>query len=457
MGLTGEIGAFLGGLRPHDIPPGAIATVRVGFADCLAAMIAGWNEPAARIIAASLDSPTSGGVVLPFDLRRVRTPDAALAMAVAAHVLEFDDTGLAGHPSAVLVPAILAEARENGAAGDRMVAAYVAGYEIWAELVGRDQDQLHQKGWHPSAMYGAIAAAGAVSVLRGLDAPHSAAAVGVATSLAGGVVANFGSMTKPLQLARAAQSGLLAARLAEGGLTSSPDAIEHPTGFLRAVSPQGRVDTAARSHLGEDWRILRHGLNIKLYPVCYSTHRILDAMAALRQATPFAAAEVAAIEIEIGETQAAMLRNHLPQTGADAKFSGEFAMAAMVIAGRCGRGELTDAFVRRLDVQDLMRRVGTTTIAEKDPEEPAHSPFDRVHVTLRDGRQLASDPVTHAYGHFRRPVPTEGLWRKFQDCAADRLSPAVAREVFDAALRVEGLAGAAALLDPLRGSGAEAA
>ena len=85
-------------------------------------------------------------------------------------VVLYDDTGLAGHPSAILVPTILSEAAETGANGRAMIAAYVAGYELWAEMMRRDPDQHHRKGWHPTAMFGTIAAAGAVSSLRGHDA-----------------------------------------------------------------------------------------------------------------------------------------------------------------------------------------------------------------------------------------------------------------------------------------------
>ena len=81
-----------------------------------------------------------------------------------------------------------------------MIAAYVAGYEVWAELIARDQDQHHRKGWHPSAVFGPVAAAAAAAVLRRLDAARASHAVGIAASLAGGVVANFGSMTKSFQV-----------------------------------------------------------------------------------------------------------------------------------------------------------------------------------------------------------------------------------------------------------------
>jgi 2-methylcitrate dehydratase PrpD len=84
---------------------------------------------------------------------------AALVNGVAAHVLDYDDVGLDGHPRAVLVPAIIAQGEVSGASGAEMLAAYIAGYEVWAELLAHEPTPLHRKGWHPTTVLGTIAAA----------------------------------------------------------------------------------------------------------------------------------------------------------------------------------------------------------------------------------------------------------------------------------------------------------
>ena len=104
-------------------------------------------------------------------------------------LLDYDDVTLDGHPSAVLVPAILAQGEALGSSGAQMLAAYAAGYEVWAELLVREPVPLHQKGWHPTAVRGTIAAAAACSKLRGLDAEATGTALAVAGSMAGGLVA----------------------------------------------------------------------------------------------------------------------------------------------------------------------------------------------------------------------------------------------------------------------------
>ncbi len=184
MGLTADMGRFVAGLRHENIPTDAVPTVCRGITDCVGVMLAGLSEPVSAIVAKYVNYPYPLATVAEFGDAPIAPPDLALIYGTAAHALDYDDTGLNGHPSAVLVPAILAEAQETGADGRAMIAAYVAGYEIWAELAAREPDSLHQKGWHPSAICGTIAATGSSAVLRGLDAQQATHAIGIAASLA---------------------------------------------------------------------------------------------------------------------------------------------------------------------------------------------------------------------------------------------------------------------------------
>jgi 2-methylcitrate dehydratase PrpD len=440
MGLTTDIGKFLAGLKYEHIPVDAVPTVCRGFTDCVGVLLAGLQEPVTHIVAGyvGIDAPLTA--LADFAPSRIPAPDLALIYGTAAHALDYDDTGLTGHPSAALVPAILAEAQETGADGKAMIAAYVAGYEIWAEFAAREPDSLHQKGWHPSAVNGAIAAAGSSAVLRGLDAEMATRAIGIAASMASGLVSNFGSMTKPFHLGHSAQCALKATRLAQAGMTASPDAIEHDLGFLRAISPRGNVDTKSLTQLGKLWRILTSGINVKLYPMCFGTHRILDAMIDVCTDSKVKAAEITQVDVELGENSVRILRNAQPQTALEAKFSAQFAIAAGAIAGKCTDEEVSDAFVRRPDVQEFFSKVRIHSLTEKDPEEPIHSPFDSVTLTLVNGSRLVSK-VKYPRGHFARGVERDVLWRKFSDCAAVAIDHERALHIFDALQDLPNLAG----------------
>src|SRR5574341_582806 len=415
--LTQALGRFVSELTFERLPEAALRTARTGFIDCIGTMIAGSPEPAVQILKKTLATGGPGEAALYFSSERGGAPEAAWINGTAAHALDYDDVALRGHPSTVLVPAILAEGEALDASGRDMLGAYAAGYEVWGELVGRDPGHHHLKGWHPTGIFGAIGAAAACASLRRLDAERATLAIALGASQSSGVMANFGTMTKPFHAGRSAHAGVIAARLAEAGFTASADALEHPQGFLSAVSPAGDVDgESAPRALGRDWRRVSVGLSIKKFPACYCTHRSIDGMLDLVARRPIDPARIDRITVSLSDTHATILRNHAPQTGLAAKFSIEFAMAAAVIARRVGLGELTDAFVRRADVQALMRRVSVETNRNYDPEMPGASVWDQVRVRLVDGTVLESEQVRRARGHATRPLSDDELFEKFRGC-----------------------------------------
>ena len=206
------------------------------------------------------------------------------------------------------------------------------------------------------------------------------------------------------------------------------------------MSPDGAVDRESPAQgLGSEWRILKYRLGIKKYPACYCTHRALDAMLELLARQPLQPAEIARITVSLSDTHALILRNHQPQTGLAAKFSIEFAMAAAVIACRAGLAEYTDGFVRRPEVQDLMRRVGIETNRNYDPEVSGASVFDQVRVELVGGRIIESEKVARAKGHADRPLSEDELFEKFRICldtGGARIAPDV---LFDRLRHLEDL------------------
>jgi 2-methylcitrate dehydratase PrpD len=428
-GLTQALGQFVAELSPNKLPEEAVRIARMGFIDCIGTMIAGRNDAAPQILRKVLD-PAAGPASLYFSDLRSTAPEAAWINGTAAHALDYDDVGLRGHPSTVLVPAILAEAEQLGSSGADMIVAYVAGYETWAELYRRDSGLHHAKGWHPTGIFGAIGAAAACASLRRLDPTRTAMAISLGASQSAGIMANFGTMTKPFHAGRAAHAGVMAARLAEAGFTSNIDALEHPQGFLHAVSPAGKEDRSSATVLGQNWAIISQGLSIKKYPTCYCTHRAIDAALGLVNANPLKPEDVKNITVNTSDYYSTVLRNHTPQTGLAAKFSIEFAMSSAIVAKRVGLAELTDGFVQTKAIQDLMGRVATVTSAEYDPEMPGAAPFDQVRVETTDGRILTSEPVRRARGHAVRPLSDSELYDKFADCLDAGASQIAAQTLF---------------------------
>jgi 2-methylcitrate dehydratase PrpD len=168
--LPKSLGRFVADLSPNRLPEEAACVAGMGFIDSIGTMIAGRDEDSVRILSETL-APGDGSATLTFGDRRAPAPEATWINGTAANALDYDDVGLRGHPSTVLVPAILAEAEHLAASGAEMIAAYVAGYETWAELFRRDSGRLHRKGWHPAGLYGAVAACAKLLKLGNLPIP----------------------------------------------------------------------------------------------------------------------------------------------------------------------------------------------------------------------------------------------------------------------------------------------
>lgn len=446
-GLTQTLAQWLSdpAVRAPNAADRAVAAL--GVRDCVAVMHAGWRDEAANALRQVFGLAEWSDPLVP----PARPADQlALHFAVAAHALDYDDTAFGGHPSAVLVPALLAEVAANPVSGRKFLAAYIGGYEMWAELSAREPDSVHAKGWHPSAVYGPVAAAAAVAALRGFDGERALHALSLAASMSGGLGAQFGTGAKPWQLARAAASGIQAADLAVAGIRGAPDVLEHPLGFLMALSPNSRARTTGAPELGR--HMARNGLNIKRYPVCYAMHRVLDAVVGLTHDAQIEPAAVASIDVEIGEAQATMLRHRRPDTVAEAKFSLEFGIASLILRGALGLAELEPSFIRSDEVRSLGSRVRKSTLAGRHEIEPSLAPADRVTVSLVDGRTLASGWIELPLGHARNPAPEEMLDAKVRDCLAAGPQPHRAADLARTLNTIEGLASTSLLVLPTDGA-----
>jgi 2-methylcitrate dehydratase PrpD len=431
MGLTRDLGEFVARLQYRDLPPEGLRVARLGFVDCVGVMIAGSVEPVAEIVQRTvLEGAEKSGASIFLTPRRAPAPLAAWVNGAAAHALDYDDAN--GHRSAILVPALLAEGEVLGATGEDMVTAYVAGFEVWSELARRERGHLHEKGWHPTGIYGALAAAAACARLRKLDGERTATALAIAASQASGLVANFGTMTKPFHAGNSARAGVMAARLAQNGMTASANALEHERGFLSAVSQHGEYDAGRPVKAGVEWRIGIEGVSIKKFPTCYCTHRAIDAMLDLVAQRDLKPADVEEIEVLIGKTQKAILHSDAPATGLEAKFSIQFAMAVALAERRVTLAELVDPVVQRKDLQELMQRVKVTLLTEYDKVMPQYSPWDQVKVRLKGGAVLESEKVERARGHIARPVTDAELYAKFASCLDFAASDLDRRGLFDA-------------------------
>jgi 2-methylcitrate dehydratase PrpD len=415
------LAAFVAASAP---PADARRRAAVAFADTAGVILAGAGEPAARAVQALVVSD-GRGVARIFGTRERTTPDeAALANGVAAHALDYDDMCFVSlvHPSCALVPAVLSVAESQGASGSAVLDAYVIGFELECRL-GRVMNprHYHDRGWHCTSSIGTLGAAAAAARLLGLGGHAVRHALGIAASAACGFKENLGSMVKPLHAGMAARNGVMAARLAQRGFTSSAEALDGRQGYLAVMDSEQRSLEPAVSDLGVRWEILATGIAVKLYPSCAATHPPLDALLALRQ-QGLTSDEVETIDIEVDSMTPRLLIHDRPSTGLEAKFSMPFCAAAAVVHGRIGIDTFDASVIHEAAIQAVMPRVRMRV----NPGFDAAPPLSRADVTarLRDGRVLRRS-AEGARGYPGR-LATDELAEKFAACARRALPPVAA-------------------------------
>ena len=438
-----------------EAQPPAAARVRAAAAilDTVGVTLAGSSEPAARIVQRVVVpmAPSAHGDACRIFGARVTTtaPDAALANGTAAHALDYDDMCFVSlaHSSAPLVSAALAAGELAHASGRALLDAYIVGFEIEARLGALMNPRHYQRGWHCTSTIGTIGAAAAASRLLGLDAATMSHALAIAASEASGLKENFGTMVKPLHAGLAARNGVMAALLAQAGMTASAQAIDGPQGFLQAMDSEGQSLAGASSDLGVRWEILDTGITVKLYPSCAGTHPTLDAILALRETEGFTADDVERIEIGVDSMTPTVLIYERPASGLEAKFSMPFCAAAAVVHGRVGIDTFDAPSLTDERVVQLMPRVVMRVDPSLDGKGPALTQA-RVSIQLRDGRRVSRD-ANGARGYPERPASDAELDAKFTACAGRALPTDAAMRALLMLRRIEALGDVRGLTEAL--------
>jgi 2-methylcitrate dehydratase PrpD len=283
----------------------------------------------------------------------------------------------------------------------------------------------YQKGWHPTATLGIFAGAAASAHLLGLDRERTATALAIATSLAAGIKANFGTMTKPLHVGHCARNALFAALLAEQGFTAQSAALEHPQGFFEVFNGAGNY--AAKRLLdgwAEPYDLIEPGLAIKAYPCCASTHPAVDAALQLADLDGARVTDVERIVVRSHERRLRHTNRPNPSTGLEAKFSVQHCIARALLNGALTMDHFDGERHAEASVRALMARI------EAIPHQDDNHFGAYLTLYLRDGRELTTYVPTPLGRDRDHPLPRAQLLEKFHACATRVLQA-------DAAIAIE--------------------
>jgi 2-methylcitrate dehydratase PrpD len=371
---------------------------------------------------------TSGDLVSP--------STAALINATAAHVLDYDDISPTRpmHPSAVLLPAIMAVAQARSTDPQLIPAAYAVGAAVFRAVADElPHEEHYQRGWHTTSTVGRIAAVASLITLCRLTPQQGARALGVVSSLAAGTLANFGTMTKPLHAGLAARDAIMACELAEAGFTANEVALETDRGFfdLYGTDPGNRPEHSSIQFMDalEHWRVeWDTDWGIKRYPACYATHRALDAALKLRAEHDVGSAR--RVTVTVHPEGLRPLRTEHPQTSNEAKFTMSFVIATALLAGELRLRDFDKECLTDPSVLDLMTKI-TVSESKIPPWGPPEfdGGFAVVSLEMADGQTVRERAdVTH--GDSRSPLTDSELRAKFIDCCSQSdLSSSQAEEL----------------------------
>jgi 2-methylcitrate dehydratase PrpD len=422
MSLSLELAKRINAARYEDLPPDAIHWAKVGILDTVGVTLAGARDEMTRIVGGVLASGAGTSLVFGTS-RRVSALDAALINGTASHALDFDDCNntIGGHPSAPILPALFALADGIGATGRDFIAAYVAGFETECKIALGVHFYHYTKGWHPTATLGVFGSAAACAKLLKLPEDRMATALAIAASLASGIKANFGTMTKPLHVGHCTRNGLFAALLARDGFTANDGAFEHKQGYFNVFNGAGNYDAGKiLPAWGKPFDIVKPGIAIKQYPCCGSTHSALDAMLKLVREHKPDSGDIERVDVWTHARRLEHTNRPEPKSDLDAKFSVQYCMTRALLDRRIAIEHFEGKAHEEQKVRKLLPRVHAAAYTTAQFPEDNHFGAE-VKVALRGGKVLGAK-VDQPFGRTsENPLPAGLLKEKFENCAARAL------------------------------------
>ncbi|WP_213993781.1 MmgE/PrpD family protein [Sodalis sp. dw_96] len=399
-------------------PQKTVDTARLLLMDVMGLCIAARRE---YYVQSALSSTDGSGLCTVLGLPGGLTAyDAALVNGTAAHGEDYDDTFEGGpvHSGAVIVPAVMAICEREGLSGEALLRGIAVGAELMCRLSLVAPKAIHRAGFHPTATIGSVASAGAVAAALRLDFGQTTSALGIAGSMASGIIEYLaeGTSTKRMHAGWAAQSGIRAALMARGGLDGPRTVLEGRHGFFQAFAPSVTPDFAPLlSGLEQDW--LMQSIAFKPYACGTMTQPYIDCAIALarRKINP---ADIRDIVCRVGEGTVHRLWEdlavkHRPPTAYAAKFSTPFCMAVGFYDGRAGLGQFTPARINDPAVLALAKKIRY----EIDPQNPYPAQFTgHLRATMNDGT-VYEHVQPWMRGGAQQPLSPEELAEKFRDNA----------------------------------------
>ena len=424
---TAAAAAFVENVTFADIPTEATRIGTRCLLDGLGLFVAGSEEHSVRLLIEEAEQ--TGGrpdaLLLGRGNKKVPAAMAARVLGTAGHAHDWDDSqvsldpahvyGLLTHPTIPpLTSALVMAQKLNGVDGKTFMLAFLTGFEVECKISEWMLPQHYVRGMHSSGTVGTFGAYAAAAKLIGLNGDKLRSGFGIAASFAAGIRCNFGTMTKPLHVGRAAENGVTAALLAARGFTADPDALDGPWGFY-AVQGGGVSAEKTSQGFGKVWTIVEPGVSIKPYPCGVLTHPTIDLMLKLVNEHDVKPEEIDAVKVYAGTNILKPIRYPIAANHLQAKFSLPAGLAMIALERKAGKREFSDEFVGSALMQAMQRRIST----ELDPAIEKMG-FDkmrsRIEIRLKNGRTVEGWADERYRGGPENPLSDAELEAKVRSC-----------------------------------------
>ncbi len=385
--------------------------------------------------------------------------NAALVDGTLMHGLDFDDThiGAIYHATGPALATALTVGEAEHADGETVLAAYVLGMEVGCRLAAAGAGRFHARGFHPTGIAGAFAAACVTAKIRGLSAATLTSALGLCGSQAAGILELHESWLKRMHPGWAAHSGIVAATLAAAGFRGPATVFEGPAGLYAShLGEPATVESLGLADLGQRW--MTADIALKPYPCCHFTHAFADA--AFGVLADLGRAGLSADEVDriVCPTAPALMpmvtephaRKIAPTTIYDALFSVQYVTASALVRRRV---DLAAFYDEPLDHPDTLAMAAKVTCTpDPDLDFPAHFPGEIV-VHLTDGRTVARK-IPNSHGTSEDPMSDAEVLAKFRATAGRRIDAAKADTIANLVGGLDGVGDVGELIDACAITGA---
>lgn len=447
------IGRFVGDLRLADVPPDVVQKAKLVFLDTVGIALASSTMdfgPMVINVARNLGGPKASLLIGTPD--RVAAANAVLANGTLAHGLDYDDTleEAIVHTGCCAGITALATGEEVGASGAAVLEAAIVGTEVLCKVGLVAPGKFHARGFHPTAICSTFGAAAAAGKVYRLTLNQWVDAFGLCGSQSSGIIEYLadGTWTKRLHPGWSAHGGVIATLLAKEGFRGPAKVFEGTHGFFSAFGGKDEYRFEKLSELGKQWEIPR--LTFKSYPCGSISHPYMDCALRIKQKHSPPPDQILEVICRTAEGPVHRLWEPLadkekPVSSYGAKFSLPFSIAVMLVRGRAGLEEFSDAAIKDPKLLDLAAKVRY----EVDPaiDYPRH--FEgHVQVRMKDGSVFTEDQL-HPRGGFEDPLPPGEIEEKFRANAGLVLSRNKVDEIVAMVGRLEALPAISILTEKL--------